>query len=260
MELKLIKTGLLNHYRTQLPNGLQQWLNSLEDAELSTPQFSFYTSVSSVYSSKIEGESIELDSYVKHRREGFSFQPDYTKKIDDLYDAYMFAQHNRLTEANVKQVHSILSRHLVAEHCQGRYRHQNMYVTTDDGRIEYVAVPPGRVESEMELFFEDLEALILASLTIEEVFYFASMLHLLFVKIHPWSDGNGRSARLLEKWFLASKLGDKAWFIPSERFYYQHHQKYYNNIRALGIEYEELDYDKALPFLLMLPNSLKPMQ
>jgi Fic family protein len=78
------------------------------------------------------------------------------------------------------------------------------------------------------------------------------------VKIHPFDDGNGRCARLLEKWFLARKLGEKAWLIPSERHYYQHHQLYYRNIRALGLEYETLNYAQALPFLLMLPASLAP--
>jgi Fic family protein len=82
------------------------------------------------------------------------------------------------------------------------------------------------------------------------------MIHLVFVKIHPWNDGNGRSARLIEKWFLAQKLGDKAWFVPSERNYYVQHQTYFNNIRALGLEYAALDYAKALPFLLMLPGSI----
>jgi Fic family protein len=33
--------------------------------------------------------------------------------------------------------------------------------------------------------------------------------------MHPWRDGNGRSARLYEKWFLDQKLGDKAWFVQS---------------------------------------------
>ena len=64
----------------------------------------------------------------------------------------------------------------------------------------------------------------LRHLTIEETFYFASMIHLMFVKIHPWNDGNGRSARLIEKWFLAQKLGEKAWYIQSEKNYYQNHQ------------------------------------
>ena len=48
----------------------------------------------------------------------------------------------------------------------------------------------------------------------------------------------------------------KAWFLQSEKYYYINHEVYYQNIRRLGLEYPELDYDKALPFLLMLPNCL----
>jgi Fic family protein len=93
-------------------------------------------------------------------------------------------------------------------------------------------------------------------MSIEETFFFAAMAHLIFVKIHPWNDGNGRSARLIEKWFLAQKLGEKAWFLQSEKYYYKNHQLYYKNLRLLGLEYQELDYSKALPFLLMLLQSL----
>ncbi len=256
MKLQIIPTGLLKDYLSEIPKGLQKAFGELEDAEISTPNFSFYTSVASVYSSKIEGENIELDSYIKHKRDGVSFQPDYTKKINDLYSAYLFAQANPLNEEHIKQVHRLLSKHLLSKIWQGKYRTQNMYVATDEGRIEYVAATPQSVEGEMDKFFTDLKILLKVELSIEEVFYFASMIHLVFVKIHPWTDGNGRSARLIEKWFLAQKLGQKAWYLCSEKMYYLHHQTYYQTIRALGLEYEQLDYSKALPFLEMLPGVL----
>lgn len=131
-----------------------------------------------------------------------------------------------------------------------------MYVTTPDEKIEYVAVSPFAVEEELERFYNDLGSLINMRLSLQQVFFFASLLHLVFVKIHPFEDGNGRTSRLIEKWFLAQKLGEKAWLIQSEKNYYLNHQTYYKNIRALGLEYELLDYEKALPFLLMLPQSL----
>jgi hypothetical protein len=86
----------------------------LQDAPISTANFSFFTAVASVYSSKIEGEAIEPDSYIKHKREGIAFQPDYTRKIDDLYSAYLYAQGYLLTEENEKAAHRLLSRNLVA--------------------------------------------------------------------------------------------------------------------------------------------------
>lgn len=198
-----------------------------------------------------------MDSYVKHKRFGIELQPNYTKKIDDLYNAYNFAKTSILNKANISKVHKLLSKHIVAAHQQGEIRVHNIYVSTAEGTIEYVAASPYEVAGEMEKFYHDIDLLLKQKLTINEVFFFASMIHFVFAKIHPWNDGNGRSARLIEKWFLAQKLGEKAWFVQSEKNYYQHHQTYYKNIRLLGLEYPHLDYSKALPFLLMLPNSLE---
>lgn len=255
-KLKIIRVDLLESYRLQVDENLASVFESLKEAEISTDEFSFYTSVSSVFSSKIEGEEIELDSYIKHKKFGIDFLPDYTKKIDDLYNAYTFAKTNELNKTNICAVHKLLSKHIVATHQQGKLRTQNMYVTTPDGKIEYVAATPFEVEIEMQKLYSDIELLLEEELNIQEVFFFAAMIHLVFVKIHPWNDGNGRSARLIEKWFLAQKLGDKAWFVQSEKKYYQQHSIYYKNIRELGLEYIDLDYSKALPFLLMLSHSI----
>jgi Fic family protein len=256
MDLQIIPTTLLEDYLKQVPAELQEKFDALKDAEISTDTFSFYTSVSSVFSSKIEGEEIDLDSYVKHKKFGIEFLPDYTRKIDDLYNSYTFAETNTLTKENIAEAHKLLSKNIVAAHQQGKVRIHNMYVSTPDGKIEYIAATPFEVPVDMEKFYSDIETLRVWKLSIDEVFFFAAMIHLVFVKIHPWNDGNGRSARLIEKWFLAQKLGDKAWFVQSEKTYYQQHQTYYKNIRLLGLEYPQLDYSQALPFLLMLPNSI----
>lgn len=254
--LKSIKTQLFTKYLENIQGGCEKF-DGLKDAEISTENFSFYTSVSSVFSSKIEGEDIDFDSFVKHKNFGIEFKPDYTKKIDDLYEAYQFAKENSLHKENLLSAHKILTRNILAEHLQGKYRTSNMYVLTDEGQIEYIATSPFEVESEMEIFLSELEVLLKEDLTIEEVFFYSSLIHLVFVKIHPMNDGNGRLGRLLEKWFIAEKLGEKAWFLQSEKMYYQNHQNYYQNIRKLGLEYEALDYGKSLEFLLMLPKSLE---
>lgn len=254
--MKIISEILLEDYKKNFPQGLEEKFSTLCDAEISTESFSFYTSVASVFSSKIEGEEIELDSYIKHKKFGIEFLPDYTQKIDDLYNGYSFAKANLLNQNAISEAHKLLAKHIVAKSQQGNHRFQNMYITNDEGRIEYVAALPHQVDSEMTNFYDDVECLLKQDLTFQEVFYFASMIHLVFVKIHPWNDGNGRSGRLLEKWFLSEKLGAKAWFVQSEKYYYQNHQLYYDNLRRLGFEYETLDYSKAMPFLEMLPKSL----
>ncbi|MES2447614.1 MAG: Fic family protein [Bacteroidota bacterium] len=256
LNLQILPITLLSEFLGQLNNDLEKQFNKLKDSELDVANFSFYTSVSAVFSSKIEGEDIELDSYIKHKRFGAHFLPDYTRKIDDLYDTYIYAQQNKLNIKNVAKAHTLLTKHILQKAQQGRLRKGNMFVVTKDGKIEYVAVAPEKVEEELNKLHEDIAKLINCELTFNETFFFASLIHLVFVKIHPFEDGNGRTGRLLEKWFLSEKLGEKAWFIPSERNYYEQHQTYYYNLRKLGIEYEELDYSKALPFVQMLASSI----
>lgn len=256
IHFEILPIALLEEYSETITDTFLKKYEQLEESELTIETFSFYTSVSAVFSSKIEGENIELDSYVKHKRFGIEFLPDYTRKIDDLYNAYQFAKSATCNAKNIMAVHKMLTHQILPENKQGKIRTGNMYVTTQDGRIEYVAASPFVVKDELEKLFTDIESLLKVELTVQEVFFFASLIHLVFVKIHPFDDGNGRSSRLIEKWFLAEKLGEKAWLIQSEKNYYLQHQTYYKNIRILGLEYEKLDYAKALPFLMMLPQSL----
>jgi hypothetical protein len=79
-KLKIIPIDLLGQYHLQVNKDLQSSFDKLQDAEISTDSFSFYTSVSSVFSNKIEGEEIELDSYIKHKRFGIEFLPIILKR------------------------------------------------------------------------------------------------------------------------------------------------------------------------------------
>ena len=64
LNLKIIPTDLLETYKKMLEPSLKRIFDDLNDSEISIDTFSFYTSVSAVFSSKIEGENIELDSYI----------------------------------------------------------------------------------------------------------------------------------------------------------------------------------------------------
>ncbi len=85
-----------------------------------------------------------------------------------------------------------------------------MFVINSDDQIEYVAASPEIVNQELDKLFHDVELLIANDLDAFEVFYYASLIHLVFVKIHPFQDGNGRTARLIEKWFFIEKIWQKA--------------------------------------------------
>ena len=256
-KLQILPTALLEEYLTKVPSGLEASFNNLHDAEISTDSFSFYTSVSVMASSKIEGEKMEIDSYIKHKMLNVEYLKDLVEKPNDLYKAYLFSQKNNLTKNNFLKAHKLIAAHLLPKAKLGVCRKGNMVVMEHKTfRIQYEAALWEDVENLFDKLWDDINYLHRLELSIEEIFYFASFIHIVFVNIHPFDDGNGRAGRLLEKWFIAEKLGKKAWFIQSELNYYRNINDYYKNLNRLGVFYEELDYTKALPFLLMLPHSV----
>jgi Fic family protein len=251
MEFKILTPQLLDDFIKIVKESPLDKLSKNKQDEVSVDYFQFYKSVSSVYSSKIEGEDIDFDSYFKHKFLKVKFKPDYTRKADDLYAAYDFIDGNKLNLENVQKAHSILSSKLLPKSQRGLIRTNPMFVINSDDRIEYVAANPEIVKKELKKLFDDIQVLLNLELNQFEIFYYAALLHLVFVKIHPFQDGNGRTARLIEKWFLIEKIGQKAISIQLEKSYFKRLNDYYSNIKKLGLEYEELDYSKSLDFLLM---------
>jgi Fic family protein len=255
--MKILNPDLFPSYLIQLPTDLRKALRNFPQQRFQPEKFNFYTSVAVITSSRIEGEVMEVDSYLKHKIQHIEYLPELTQKPNDLFRAYVFAKENRLDRTKFLQAHRLISQHLLPENRRGVYRRNEMVVMQHNtGRIQFEAAPASIVAGEMEKLWDDADALLRENLSVEEVFFYASMLHLVFVSIHPFDDGNGRAGRLLEKWFLSEKLGPVAWYIQSEKHYYQHVNDYYLNLNRLGMFYEKLDFEKAEQFLMMLPNAL----
>lgn len=256
MNLQILTPSLLEACKNALAINLATVSLPKESGLPNVNPFDFYNSVASVYSSKIEGEDIELDSYVKYRFYKVPYQADYTKRADDLFEAYRYAQSHLLTFDHVMEAHRLLTKHLLSPSAGGKLRNTMMFVMDDKEQIAYVACDPQRVKGETDKLFSDIELLLANELTVEELFYYASFIHLMFVKIHPMQDGNGRLARLIEKWFITTKLGEEYWRLKSEKYYYRNLKAYYRNLAIIGLEYDDLDLTKSIAFLNMLPKSI----
>ncbi|MEA1986096.1 MAG: Fic family protein [Candidatus Marinimicrobia bacterium] len=242
-------------YLTQIGNKIPGFIKNYDFSE-NSGGFEYLTKASAVYSSNIEGNSIDLNTFMNYELSKDKFKTGKEiEEIENLIASYEFAQKNKLTEQNLLTCHRILSKTLLIKSKRGKYRIEKVSVFGKSG-MAYLAIEPEFVEREMEQFFSEISDLIKKPLTPQEVFYYASIIHLRFVHIHPFRDGNGRVARLIEKWFVVEKLGNKFWKMPSEQYYKENQKIYYEAIN-LGVNYYELNYDKCLGFLEMLPNCLK---
>jgi len=80
MEFEILSSQLLKAYPRSVKEPHLKKLENIKKVEMQVDYFQFYKSVSSVYSSKIEGEEIDFDSFFKYKFLNVKFKPDYTRK------------------------------------------------------------------------------------------------------------------------------------------------------------------------------------
>lgn len=261
-KLRILLAGYFSAYRMKAPESAPLIAGLTPKHQFTAADFEHYVLTSAIYSSNIEGNSLDVDTFLKNKKFQIKSKPKETAEINDLIGAYNFAASNALTKKNFLKAHRLLGRTILSVAQQrGRLRNQPVGIFSG-GAIEYMAVEPEFVQQEFDKLFDDIECLLATGFQTPtpqgctEMLYFASMIHLTFEKIHPFMDGNGRAGRLLEKWFLASFIGEPAWGIRSEEHYAKNRMAYYQNIH-IGLNYYVLKWDLCLPFLLMLPHAIQ---
>jgi len=254
----LISSQYIEPYSEALKVDLSKAIKKLNTKKaFSKEDFEHYIIASSVFSSRIEGNTLDLNSFMRLRADKKIAKKKEVKEIEDLVEAYQFASAHKLTRANFLKAHQILSRTLLSKPSErGKLRKMPVGVYDGDtGKPVYLAIEPEYLDKEITKLFTDIKLILSKKLNNKEKFYYASMLHLWLAMLHPFTDGNGRTARLIEKWFLASVIGEYAWSINSEKQYWDKRPEYYKNI-SLGYNYYALYWDRCVPFLLMLPSAI----
>lgn len=257
-DYELCKKHLLPIYLKEYSTSLQQRLRPRGHEKkipmTSMPDLGFLLDSAAVYSSNIEGNTLDLNSFLNSRMSPKKHRPKEAQEIEDLVSAYAFARKNTLDEKNILQAHKILSQEFVAPSRRGIYRKEPVGVFSHNGLV-YMAVEPHLVAGEMRDLFTMVTKLTREKQSPGERLFWASWFHLMIALIHPLSDGNGRTARLCEKWFLASAFGEHSFALPTEEQYWLQRSEYYTALK-LGVNYWEADVSKALPFFSLLPRAL----
>ncbi len=255
--MELLTDTYLPRYRAQLDVALDHALAQLTEAVNGGSGDLMRLYESAVSSSQVEGSKVTLNVF-QATMAATGNKPS-TRDVQEVYDlvkAYDFARGNPLTGPNLLEAHRILSQLLVHGNDQGAWRSKGVKVGNADVTV-YMAPHQSLVPGLMEQLMREVDALGQRMLRTDEAFYHAALLHLVFVNIHPFIDGNGRTARLLEKWFLARHIGPIAWSIRSEKYTINNRDDYYGALARLGDQWGTLDYDQCVPFLLLLPHALR---
>ena len=166
------------------------------------------------------------------------------KTLDDLSKSK-----GPITKDEILKLHKIVINGLVEKEKVGKFRPGDVYVLDDlgDGRemLRFKAPPATQVN---KLVSDLLEWLKNSKKEDVHPIVRAGVLHLQFVTIHPFTDGNGRVARLLTQLQLYRDGWDFRKIIVLEDYYNNNRLSYYNTENAA----QGKNYKKNMDFTTWL--------
>ncbi len=212
---------------------IEQVKNSFEDKPLSPVLLSSLhqsAKISSThYSTKIEGNNLTLkqveNTLFTANQKAKEYQGHDEKEIKAYYEAinYMekyLGENSPFSENFIQKVHALVE----GERKVVPYRDaQNAIYDSSDGSLVYL--PPEA--KDVPVFMKDLVAWVKDNIDTLPTPIIAGLFHYQFVTIHPYFDGNGRTARLVTS-YLMRKFGYGLKGIYSlEEYYAKNLSNYY---------------------------------
>ncbi len=192
-------------------------------------------------SNKIEGSTVTLPETVSIIKDDYS---PSGKSIREIYEVinhskaidFILEYGEKIDSFFIKKVHDILMDNL--SHDKGKFKENDNAIIGAD----FETTPAYKVESEMKQFFDNLDY----KLSVEkDIFKTLAQTHIIFERIHPFSDGNGRSGRLLiNKILLDNNIASIVIEGDNKKEYYsflanQDVEKLANYFKELSIQEEK---------------------
>lgn len=205
------------------------------------------------YSSRIEGAVTSLEAALRNMdKKTRNFADESMQMIYNNKLALELMHKHRgkpFSHKIIKDLHKVLiyNTHKDRPITVGDYRKGPIYVVDGRGQVVYQGPPPEKVRDMMVEFVKWANQRPAVHPLVD-----AALVHLYFAHIHPFDDGNGRSARALSNLYL-EKNGYDFINLLSPSDYFEHHKAaYYQAIQSA----EAHGYD-ATYFILYYLEALK---
>lgn len=179
--------------------------------------------IRSIHSSlAIEANSLSFDQ-VKDIIDGKKVigPQDEIQEVKNAYEAYkLIKEVNQYSIKDLKKVHGVMTYLTVDQ--SGEFRKGNEGVFDENGNCIHVCPPPEQVDELMKQLFKWMEN----NNGIVHPLILSSVVHYEFVFIHPFKDGNGRTARLWQNVILSNweKIFE---YVPIESQIKKYQEEYY---------------------------------
>lgn len=221
-------------------------INNYKDFE-SKPHLRRNNRIKSIHSSlAIEANSLSVDEVraVVNGKAVIGPQKEI-QEVKNAYNAYeQIGSFDPYSISELKRMHGILTKFLVDESGAFRCGEEGVF---DGDRCIFMAPPSHLVSRLMDDLFDwmNREQQSIHPLILTSVFHYE------FVFIHPFSDGNGRMARLWQTALLA-EWKNVFQYLPIESYIHKYQSEYYNAISQCHVAGNS---DTFIVFMLNMINN-----
>jgi Fic family protein len=216
----------------------------------------FRATVESVHSStSIEGNPLNEQEVQKVLEGNVVTAPEYAiQEVINYKNAinWLHKKENLQTTLNEKEIlklHALIMTNLLPKNKIGSFRPGNIYVVDQINNkevIQYTGPDAKDLKKLITSFFEWI--------TIQKnekklhPVLLSGLIHYIFVSIHPFSDGNGRTTRLLTNQYLKSVNYNFNDSLSLDSYYLQNRKEYYTAL-SRGKTFESRMFADITPFL-----------
>ena len=135
-----------------------------------------------------------------------------------------------ITLDDIFELHRIITDRLLDKTRSGRIRKNPVYIENERHDILYTAVESEKIESELTELIDWIRE---SHFNIHPVII-AGVIHFRMAAIHPFADGNGRTARALTSLFLALNQYDSNGSLVLDSYYAEDRKAYYSVLQLVN--------------------------